>query len=466
MDPTQDLLILAASAAGVVVVTALAVWFVIKSTAVKLAPVALILAGFCLEIFLVKPQFYLQIGLQIYPNDVISLFVLLAAIGGFVYRPVPVHASPFLLWLAFGVTIFVSLADGIQAYGRAAGNEARPFFYLWVAGLYCCTVDFSEAELRRISRWCVWTAYALIGIAAYYWVAVEIGFVDRRGFLDADDDKYVFRPVAAHAALFVGMVGLVQTMAWLRGSGTRMTSLHAAILLAFTVIIQHRSVWIAVGLGLLVTFLLERRHLPRRFALLLAFTLVLTFALAVAGTTGALDDLVRRLVESARTMGDDVGTFSARVDGWVRLMSDWWSASASTQLFGYPFGTGYVRQYRGITIDWAPHNFYVDLLLRVGIVGAVFWLVSTLMAIAYGLRGECASEFEYLLRRGLGVTLLASMAYCIAYPSNSYLCAATGIALAGLIRQQRQQRIPGATTARPPSPSDLVGSSVKWRTDR
>jgi hypothetical protein len=193
---------------------------------------------------------------------------------------------------------------------------------------------------------------------------------------------------------------------------------------------------------------------------------VLTFALAVAGTAGALDDLARRLTQSALSMGDDVGTFSARVDGWVRLLSNWWDASVGTQLFGFPFGTGYSRRYRGLLIDWAPHNFYVDLLLRVGIVGAVFCVVPTGMAIVHGFRGECSSEFEYLLTRGLGVTLLASMVYCIAYPSNSYVCAATGIALAGLIRQQRRRGIARPATPQLPAPGDRIGRSMKWHTDR
>lgn len=464
MDPTtQDLLTIVPAGVAVALATALVIWGLIRSSMARLLPPAMLLVAFCLEIYFIR-QPGIQIGLQIYPNDVVSLFVLFATLASFVKRPMPVHAMPFLLWLAFGISIMTSLAVGIQAFGRFAGTEARPFFYLWVSGLYFCTTEFTEAELRRIARWCLWTAYVLIGIAAYYWVAVEVGLIDRKGLLDADDDTYVFRPVPAHAALFIGMVGLLQTMAWLRGTGTRLSGLHAALLLAFVVIIQHRSAWVATSIALSLILVYERRHLPRRFALVLAFGLSLAFVLAIAGAAGALDDLTRRLIESARSMSDTSGTFSARVDGWIRLMEAWWSAPITTQLFGYPFGTGYTRQYRGVIIEWAPHNFYVDLLLRVGIVGAIFFLIPTAMAAAYGLRARCSTEFEYLFKRGLGIMLFSVMIYTIVYPTNYILTGATGLLLAELIRHgQRRDR--GAVSAAP-TRNDVVARPMNWRTDR
>ena len=372
MDSTaQDLLNPAgavAIAAMLALATALVVLAFIKSTATKVMPVALLLAGFCLEVFLVKAP-YVQIGLQIYPNDLISVFVLMAAIVGFAYRPVPINDGPFLLWLAFGVVMIASFVVGLNEYGRYAGTEVRPFFYMWVAGLYCSIAGFDEAELKRMARWCVWTAYALMAIALYYFVGVESGLLNRAEYFDGPTTA-VFRPVGSHGTFFVGAVGLVQTMAWLRRTGSRFSGLHAALFIAFVVLMQHRSVWIATACGLLAVFVLEHRHLPRRFALMLGFALTLTFAIAVAGAAGFLDDLARRLLESTLSMDDTGGTFFARVDGWIRLWENWVSAPLYTMLFGYPFGHGYTRLYNGVVIEFAPHNFYLDLVLRVGVVGS------------------------------------------------------------------------------------------------
>ncbi len=462
---TQDLLnpaFIAVGAAVVVLLTAFLVWFFIKSTATRVVPIGLLLFGFCLEVYFFK-QPYIQVGLQIYPNDVISLFVLLAALVGFAYRPLPINDSPFLLWLAFGVTMIVSFVLGLTDYGRYAGTEVRPFFYMWVAGLYGCVAGLDEADLKRIGRWCVWACYALMAIALYYWIAVEIGFVNRQAVFE-EPNTAVFRPVGSHGTFFVAAVALVQTMAWLRGTGSRWSGWHAASFLAFTVIMQHRSVWIAAAVGLMAVFLLERRHLPRRFALMLGFVLTLTLATAVATAFGFLDELGRRLLESTVTMAADEGTFAARVDGWVRLWENWVAAPAHTMFFGYPFGHGYTRLYNGVVIEFAPHNFYLDLLLRVGIVGTILFLLPTLLAITHCLSVKATSEQDYLLARGLGVGLAASLVYFIAYPSYYIIGGATGIALAHLIRHRHAQHSRQKTLT--PVRSPLTGQVIGWRAER
>ena len=460
----QDFLTIVGGAIIVALLTATAVWLFSKAATASIAPVGLLLVGFCIEIFFFNKQPYVQAGLQIYHNDAISIIVLLAAIVSFAHRPLPLYETPFLLWLGFGITIIASFVVGLNEYGRYAGTEVRPYFYMWVAGLYCAISNFSEDDLSRIARWCLWTAYVVIGIALYYWIAVEVGFVNRQEFYD-ETDTATFRPVAAHAALFVAAVGLVQTMVWLRGSGTRLAGLHAAVFFAFIIIMQHRSVWIAAAVGLLSVLMLERRLLPRRFGLLLGFALSITLAIAVAATFGVFDDLAQRLLVSTVSMTDSGGTFAARADSWDRLLESWLEAQSYTLLFGFPFGKGYVRMFNGMVIDFAPHNFYLDLILRVGIVGAILFVVASGMVIVHGLRVKCATEFEYVLARGLGVVLLAAMVFCVVYPSNYTLCAATGVAMAQMIRQRRthdwQQQTPPAETF-----GTLIGRPMNWPVDR
>jgi len=419
------------AAAAIVLVAAL-IWLFMQSTGRKTIPVACLLLGLCLELILVK-QPYLQLGLQIYPNDVISLFVLLSTLAGCFYRPVPIYHSAFLVWLALGGTIILSFILGLAEYGRYAGTEVRPFFYLWVAGLYCCMADFDETDLRRIGRWCLWTAYAIVGIALYLWAAVESGWIARTE-LFGDEGNVVFRPVGSHGVFFVATVALVQTMAWLRRTGTARSGWHAAALLAFVLVLQHRSVWVATLVGLLLVMVLERRHLPRRFPLLLAFVLVMTLGVSIATWLGHLDDLGRQLVQSTVSMTDSGGTFAARIDGWIRLFDSWVEGSFRVLMFGFPFGKGYVRYYNGQLIEFTPHNFYLDLLLRVGVVGLMLFMLATVMAIVFSWRSRAASEADYLIKRGLAVGLVASLVYYVAYHSYYVLGAATGIALGLMMR--------------------------------
>lgn len=434
-------------AAVVVVMVALFIWLFLRSTGRKTIPVACLLFGLCLELFFVK-QPYLPLGLQIYPNDVISLFVLLSALAGVFHRPVPIYHGGFVVWLALGGTIILSFVLGLAEFGRYAGTEVRPFFYIWVAGLYCAMADFDEADLRRIGRWCLWTAYAIIGIAMYLWAAVETGWISRAE-LFGDEGGAVFRPVGSHGVFFVAAVAMVQTMAWLRGTGGARSGWHAATLLAFVLVLQHRSVWIATLAGLLMVMALERRHLPRRFPLLLAFVLAVTLGVSIAVWFGHLDELGRHLTQSTLSMTDSGGTFAARVDGWIRLFESWVEGSIRVLMFGFPFGKGYTRYYNGQLIEFAPHNFFLDLLLRVGVVGLLLFMIATVMAIVYTWRSRADSEADYLIKRGLAVGLVASLFYYVAYHSFYVLGAATGIALALMMRRQKTAPVANAAPIAP-----------------
>lgn len=462
----QDIALTVVGSAILVIAAALAVWLIGRISTVRLAPIALLLIGFCVEIFHFDKQPYVQIGLQVYPNDFVSLTVLMSALLGFAQRPLPIYHPPFLLWLGLGVTIFASFILGLDEFGKYAGTEVRPFFYVWVAGLYCAAASFTADDYRRIARWCLWSAYVVIGIAVYYYIAVEVGFVNRLEFF-GETDAAVFRPVAAHAALFVGAVGVVQTMAWLRGSGTRWSGWHAVVCLAFVLVIQHRSGWIAIIIALLGVMILERSRLPRRFGLLLGFTLAATLGVSIAAGFGLLDELGRRLVQSFESMDDSQGTFAARFDGWLRLMDDWLAAPANVWLFGFPFGKGYTRLHFGTWIDFSPHNFYIDLLLRVGIVGTLLWILPTVMVIVHGLRARCDTEEEYIRTRSVALLLLAIMVYCIVYPSNYLISAATGMAISEMIRR-RQAATDAARpgVAQPVAMNGAMPGAMHWRADR
>jgi O-antigen ligase len=275
------------------------------------------------------------------------------------------------------------------------------------------------------------------------------------GLLDRDELEFagvggVFRPVSSHVAFYVAAVGLVQTMAWLRGTGTRRSGWHSAVFMFFVLIMQHRSTWVAAGVGLACVLYLERRHLPRRFPLALGFALVASLVTGIAGALGYLDDMTRSLAQSVMTMSFTEGTLAGRIDGWDRLLSSWWESSMQTILLGYPFGRGYMRLANTEMIGFSPHNFYVDLVLRVGVIGMLLFLIPTCMAIARAMWLKCDSEFEYLFARGVACGLIAALVYCMAYPSFYLLTAAAGAALAYIAHHGRSRRSP--------SPPRQVGS--------
>jgi hypothetical protein len=117
-------------------------------------------------------------------------------------------------------------------------------------------------------------------------------------------------------------------------------------------------------------------------------------AAAITATALPADRLTTDLAESA----SNDSTWQWRVTGWVQLIDrlhgvgDW--------LLGLPFGSGYDRLMGGVVTDVHPHNFYVLMLLRVGLLGLVLLLVIVLASLRACGRTTSVGLLMWLLAAG------------------------------------------------------------------
>ncbi len=430
----------------------MSMWLLRTSSARGTLCVALLLVNLVLETALVEPP-SLDVGIQVYALDVIALLMAGTLLASFMFRQLAVRGVPTVLWLGLGLLIVMSFVDGVRLYGKTAGVDVRPNIYFWIAGLYCCLVEFTERDIRQMARWCVWTAYALIGIAIYRWVGWLIGFIPLSAIAEVGAGNE-FRALPSGAAFCLAAVGLVQFMAWLRGSGTRLSGLHAIVLAAVVVVLQHRSVWLAAAVGYSLVLVQQHAHMPRRLLWLIGLFLAGGAGVAIATHTGALDRLASSLWESTISITDPRSTTTDRVFGWEALMSEWIESPLGTILFGYPYGTSYRRVVERVVVEYSPHNFFVQLLLRVGVVGTVLFVAAMLMSMLHALSAKVQPEFEQLLLRGIGVVMLASLVYYVPYQAFYVHGAVTGLAMAqwvryGILRRARMRERARAIGAAP-----------------
>ena len=107
-------------------------------------------------------------------------------------------------------------------------------------------------------------------------------------------------------------------------------------------------------------------------------TMVLGTLVALAYTLGLLDPLLARFgvaVHNRATLND-------RKFAWRVLVDNQNALGGRAVLFGQPFGTGFDRvEPNGTVSTYAPHNWYVLLYLRIGLLGAA----AVAMALARGL---------------------------------------------------------------------------------
>ncbi|WP_037607216.1 O-antigen ligase family protein [Streptacidiphilus rugosus] len=312
----------------------------------------------------------LDAGISLYPLDILAVCAALAAAISLVRRPVKAHLGHAAL-AVLALLVSVSLLTGMEAYGfQPAGNEARVYFLHVLAVVsYIATVG-RGASLER-TMLVTWIVLACVySVTAVYWWS-RLGIGSNSDYAVIDGSRVNARPIDAASAFVVAEAAVMLLCRPRRGPGGRTM---IVFLLLVVVLLQHRTVWIA-ALVMLSGWLVLRPGPPERKVLGVGAALLAAVTMGLAALLFENDGLTRHLASSAT----NEDTWQWRVDSW-RLLVDKLSGFHDW-LFGQPFGSGFARfLYTGV-VDVQPHNYYLHLVLRVGVVGlcAALVLVITML---------------------------------------------------------------------------------------
>lgn len=315
-------------------------------------------------------------GLQVYFNDVASTTLFLVGLLNWKHLSRKLSRST-VLWVLFGCLIGFSLVRGFIEHGPGASfNEARPIIWVFFVFTWAISVQWSARDRRRLIFMAGW---GLTAVAAYH--ALVYGVGSSASVVDLDDATRTGRVLVADQAL---VLAVCAAMLLLRGvEKSRLTLFSALAFLVVSVISQHRSVWVALAIGLLAVVLLSPGWASRARASLISLATV--FVAYLIASYGLLGDLVSSVANSAT----DFRSINARSSSWEQLVQQLFDEGPFAVLFGLSFGSGFVRiEPNGLVQTYSPHNWYVLLLLRVGLVGLAAWVLVTLHTI---LRARNAS---------------------------------------------------------------------------
>jgi hypothetical protein len=342
-------LLLAVSVVAVVLRPALALWaLAIVYLTEFAAPVPLVTS-------LVKAG-----TTHIYPPDALAVVMLIATVIYLIRQPPP--ARIMLPLSVAGVMFAANLSLGIARFGlHHAVNESRQWLYLLV------TTAFVVAAGPWTSRfWRPWFALALC-LAGLAWLGVA-----RHGLHPVSEQIIVNgHPVDPRPLSGDGAVGLAFALIALLGSQTissRRKIIFGVGGICTLIVVQQRTVWALLAVVFLVwaAASLHRHGTVSHRRLAVAGVAVLVTA-AVALTTGVATGNVfdRSLAETTAKNS----TLQWRLIGWADLLHS--DHSVTGLGLGFPFGTGYRRIVQGVVVTASPHSFYVDTLLRLGVIGLV-----------------------------------------------------------------------------------------------
>lgn len=388
-------------------------------------------AGLAVVVFAVQLVFPLpsiSLGMRLAPNDIVYGLLLVAALLR-IMRSGVLSWQQRILLLIFAVGM-VAVVRGAPEFGvSGATNEARKFIY-WTGGaLYVSTLAPRRALLDRIGL--LWLLLA--GLLTI------VGLLRMVGLLPGAEQEFASqgRPLDSNETLIIAQGGFI-ALATLRHGMNRFPGWLAPIFLAMVVLMRHRTVWI-VALVALVVFVATHMDVARRLLGLLVAGVLVTIVLLVtvfdAGETRATE----QLAQSATY----VDTFEWRVEGWASLLT----ARRATEVdlvLGAPFGSGWRRVVDGRLVDVSPHNWYLELFLRVGAVGlAAFLILMGRAVLALRIddgRGGMLSNHVLL------ILLTTQLVYFLAYDPRTVQSLVSGLCLCavGSVRQEGH-RLPDST---------------------
>jgi hypothetical protein len=344
-----------------------------------------------------------------------------------------------VLWFIVILTLVLSLIQGAGSFGlAAAGNEARGFFALAGATLWVW-VRVPLPEFRREFRlWCWMTGLGLMTVALWHISQRGLGSVDE--LILVNGDLVTTRPLVATQALILGLIGLALLMI----SSRSPARVLALTFLTMAILCQHRSVWASLAVAA-VSLVLFASKVRMRLLLLGVVSSVVILTLYAAGT---LDPLVARFDAAYHSRG----TLVDRQLAWSTLVDQQNKLGGASVLLGQPFGTGFARREPSGTIEYfAPHNYYVSVYLRIGLLGLAALVIALLRGVWRNLK----------FRQPVGLAWGAGlMTYCYAYNLQLFVAPVLALCLGAQFAPSSLEDEEGDDASAMPSSPELEASAA------
>lgn len=290
------------------------------------------------------------------------------------------------LLLAFAAMVAFSILAGASQFGlNLAVNESRQFLWTISCLLWSSTLDWHSPKfLRYVLKSLVTLGWLLTGVAIVQ--VLQKGFSTYGDdFVDAAGNTIDGRILVSGQALMLVFSLLAAFVLGRNKGASRLWALSGAMFLIVVILSQQRTVWAVAVVVMVVAFCLGR---DRRFSdLLLAISTGVVLLVLIS--SGAVDSLMAQIMSASQ----NTKTYDGRTEGWLALVAEAGGKGPVTIAFGDVFGAGYQRVELGRTVAWNPHNWYLNIFLRVGLVGLVLYCSAMLLGIVAVIRHRSSMFF-------------------------------------------------------------------------
>jgi O-antigen ligase len=278
-----------------------------------------------------------------------------------------------LLLCLFLVIIIVSTIMYTSLYGKMAIGEARKSFFYFVFPLLTALSIKKPRDLRWL-------------IGAVFIIAI---CVSMQGYLRFIVDHFIRRAITAEGALILVLTVFSIFIIHMNSMvvvNRPVDIILLCIFLPVIVLTQHRTVFLGGAFGLLLMFSLHRKKmLFLAKALLVSIAFLTVMAVVFINNPVFENSFTGALHGITDPHSDETGSW--RMEGWRQQLN---GLSAKELLFGKGLGSYYRWFNRGVEIKAGPHNTYVMIILKLGLLGLVAYgfLVFSFFRKIFAVRNE------------------------------------------------------------------------------
>ena len=333
---------------------------------------ALLLGATLLNAILVDrvPSVTLPGGIRVQLHD--AVFALVLGAGILRMLRMPRFSSPQRWVVVLCIVLLLSVARGAMAFGpQHAIAEFRLFLAFISGALYFATFAPSATLNDQIGKLWLAMSIPMMILVCLRWLdtlaGINLGVPAEQFGADA-----AIKVLNGPYTFFLANAALLTVPFWQGRDkrGRRLLRL-GTVLLLFVVLLNRRTVWLTMIIGIAVLMVRGRRLRRRAVAMVIGGVLLAVAAyVALGGSSGE---------DSALRPAAGTGTLDWRIQGWTELLEGM-SNRPMEWLIGEPLGSGFTRVVQGLEVQAEPHNFYVTTLLRAGVVGLL-----ALVALTFGL---------------------------------------------------------------------------------
>ena len=431
-----------------------------------LVPVLLIYLhrNFVLGVYLVAGSFLtdtltlggaaINLGINLFSADlVLVLLAFSAAVRLILSKDCPPKNRA---WFVFVALVLISLLTGLASFGSSAGVQGRSYFYFAVAGSYAMSFPMTGQRLLSVFKALVVTTLVLIGIAFYRWVVYYLpisSLLPPGGTYNIDG---AIRVIYSNHVLVMAQVMVAAFFFAVASPSFALMRIFSPLLLGMVVVLQHRSVWLAAMVGVLVRMLLGNTRsgtVMNQLVVVAAIAAVTAVPLVFNDTFSGVTQQVSNSAAGAVSGG---GTGGERLQSWGEIVKNWYGAGARSIAIGQSFGSDNTRTVvneRGQSkqISYIAHNLYVQTLYNTGLLGLLAYGLASFYVLA-GLYKICKTTRDNVHAEILLVVLAMQVVYYIPYGVDYLQAILFGAALAFVSSNQRHR------TNTPQKQTPLVGN--------